>query len=140
MQKKGWAVIMSLGMAFYLSACAQNGQSKAFLDQNRTTQIRIGQSDKSHVKAILGEPQRITTHAGGTETWVYTHSKTSYTEKYAAKTALSFVPIPYLGTAVGLADKVVDAGPDKTKETRNLSLKFNTKGILVESTRETLHD
>ncbi len=128
-----------IAIAVGLTGCASNGGTTTFHDSEKLHQIRVNKSTKQQVKSVLGEPQSITVHSNETESWTYQSTNTSYTEKYAAKTALSFVPIPYLGTAVGLADRVVDAGPDKRGETQTFSLTFNKKGVLKETKRETKH-
>ena len=129
--------ILMITIAVGLAGCASNGGTAALKDPEKLHQIHVNKSTKQQVKEILGEPQSITVHSNEAESWVYQSTHTAYTEKYAAKTALSFVPIPYLGTAVGLADKVVDAGPDKRGETQTFSLRFNKKGVLIETKRET---
>ena len=132
-------VILLVTIAAGLTGCASSGGTAAFHDSEKLHQIRVNKSTKQQVKSILGEPQSITQHSNETESWVYQSTHTTYTEKYAAKTALSFVPVPYLGTAVGLADRVVDVGPDKRGETKTLTLTFNKKGVLKETKRETKH-
>ena len=115
----------------------ESSKTAAHQDPEKLQYIRVNKSTKQQVRSVLGEPQSITVHSNETESWVYQTTNTTYTEKYAAKTALSFVHVPYLGTAVGLADRVVDVGPDKTGETRTYSLVFDKKGILKETKRVT---
>ena len=122
-----------------LAGCASNGRTASFHDPDKLHQIRVNKSTKQEVKNLLGEPRSITQHSNETESWTYQSTHTTYTEKYAAKKALSFVPIPYLGTAVGLADSMVDVGPDKIGEMKIFSLTFNKKGVLKETKRETKH-
>jgi outer membrane protein assembly factor BamE (lipoprotein component of BamABCDE complex) len=128
-----------IAIAVGMTGCASSGGAAAHQDPEKLKQIRVNKSTKQQVKSILGEPKSITAHSNETESWVYQTTNTTYTEKYAAKTALSFVPIPYLGTAVGLADRVVDVGPDKKGETQTFSLVFNKKGVLKETKKETKH-
>lgn len=132
-------VTLLIAIAAGLTGCASGGGTATFHDPDKLQQIRVNKSTKQQVKNVLGEPQSITQHSNETESWVYQSTSTAYTEKYAAKTALSFVPIPYLGTAVGLADKVVDVGPDKRGETKTLTLTFNKRGVLKETKKETKH-
>jgi len=133
----GSLAIVMIAIAVGMTGCASSGGTTAHLDPEKLHQIHVNKSTKQQVRSVLGEPQSITMHSNETESWVYQTTSTTYTEKYATKSALSFVPIPYLGTAVGLADKVVDVGPDKIKETKTFSLIFNKKGILEETKRET---
>ena|GEM_PF-4532328 len=137
MKRIGSLSILVIATTVGLTGCAGSGGTAAHQDPEKLHQIRINKSTKQQVRNVLGEPQSITVHSNETESWVYQTTSTTYTEKYAAKTALSFVPIPYFGTAVGLADRVVDVGPDKTGETQTFSLIFNKKGILRETKRET---
>ena len=137
MKWTGSLAIVMIAIAVGMTGCASSGGTAAQQDPEKLQQIRVNKSTKQQVRSVLGEPQSITMHSNETESWVYQTTSTTYTEKYAAKTALSFVPIPYFGTAVGLADKVVDVGPDKIRETKTFSLIFNKKGMLEETKRET---
>ncbi len=137
MEKTGLLTMLMIAISVGLAGCANNGGTASFTDPDKLNQIRINKSTKQQVKNLLGEPQSITRHSNETESWTYQSTHTTYTEKYAAKKALSFVPIPYLGTAVGLADSVVDVGPDKIGEKKIFSLTFNKKGVLKETKRET---
>lgn len=137
MKRTGSLAIVMIAIAVGMAGCASGGGTAAYQDPEKLHQIHVNKSTKQQVRSVLGEPQSITVHSNETESWVYQTTSTTYTEKYAAKTALSFVPIPYFGTAVGLADKVVDVGPDKVKETKTFSLIFDKKGILKETKRET---
>ena len=139
MKRIGLLSILAVAITIWLTGCASSSGTAAQQDPEKLRQIRVNKSTKQQVRSILGEPQSVTVHSNETESWVYETTSTTYTEKYAAKTALSFVPIPYLGTAVGLADKVVDTGPDKIKETKTFSLVFNKRGMLKETKRETKH-
>ena len=131
--------LFMIAIAVGLAGCSSSGGTASFHDPDKLHQIRVNKSTKQQVKSLLGEPQSITQHSNETESWSYQSTHTTYTEKYAAKKALSFVPVPYLGTAVGLADSVVDVGPDKIGETKIFSLTFNKKGVLKETKRETKH-
>ena len=139
MKWTGSLAIVMIAIAVGMTGCASSGGAAAHQDPEKLKQIRVNKSTKQQVKNLLGEPQSITQHSNETESWTYQSTHTTYTEKYAAKKALSFVPIPYLGTAVGLADSVVDVGPDKIGETKIFSLTFNKKGVLKETKRETEH-
>ena len=131
--------LFMIAIAVGLTGCSSSGGTASFHDPDKLHQIRVNKSTKQQVKSLLGEPQSITQHSNETESWTYQSTHTTYTEKYAAKKALSFVPVPYLGTAVGLADSVVDVGPDKIGETKIFSLTFYKKGVLKETKRETKH-
>lgn len=137
-QKRSLSIAM-IALVMGITGCASSGGTAAHQDPEKLHQIRVNKSTKQQVKDVLGEPRSITVHSNETESWVYQTTNTTYTEKYAAKKALAFVPIPYLGTAVGLADSVVDVGPDKRRETQTFSLTFNKKGVLKETKRETEH-
>ena len=139
MEKIGLLTMLMIAIAVGLAGCASNGRTASFHDPDKLHQIHVNKSTKQQVKNLLGEPQSITQHSNETESWTYQSTHTTYTEKYAAKKALSFVPVPYLGTAVGLADSVVDVGPDKIREKKIFSLTFNKKGVLKETKRETEH-
>jgi len=132
-------ILFMITIAVGLTGCANSGRTASFHDPDKLHKIRVNKSTKQQVKNLLGEPQSITQHSNETESWTYQSTHTTYTEKYAAKKALSFVPIPYLGTAVGLADSVVDVGPDKIGEKKIFSRTFNKKGVLKETKRETEH-
>jgi len=136
--RMGFMVIIASIVAMGFSGCASNGNTAgAFNDPEKIQQIHINRSTKKQVKSLFGTPQSITKHSDGTESWVYKSKNTTYTEKYAAKKAISFIPIPYLGTAVGLADNVADIGPDKIVEVKSFTLRFSKRGILKESKLET---
>ena len=129
-------LIMLLSSLLWLTGCTNNG-NLAINDQKKIEQIKINKSRKDQVKNILGEPKSVAKHSDGSESWVYENKNTTYTEKYAAKKAISFVPIPYLGMAVGLADNAVDMGPDKIVKVKSLTLQFDKRGVLRESKIET---
>ena len=134
----GFMAVLASIIALEFSGCASSSSGAGnFSDPAKIEQIRINKSTKKQVSSLLGKPQSITMHSDGTESWVYKSKNTTYTEKYAAKKAISFIPIPYLGMAVGLADNVVDVGPDKIVKVKSFTLKFNRKGILKESKIET---
>ena len=126
-----FAIIMGI------SGCASSDSGTVIIlqDPKKLEQIHVNKSTKKQVKILLGEPQSITMHSNETEHWVYQSTHTDYTEIYVAKKVLSFVPVPYLGTAAGL----VDVGPEKIEDTHTLSLIFNKKGILTQTKRETKH-
>jgi len=132
--------ILLVAMAAGVGGCTSSG-TEMLRSPEKLQQIQVNRSTKAQVRALLGEPQKITVHSNETETWTYLSTHSTYTETYAAKTAaksaISFIPVPYLGTAVGLADRAIDTGPDKRGETVTLSLTFNKKGLLKESTKET---
>ena len=129
--------IFMLATVIGMTGCASSDKGTVIIlqDPGKLGQLHVNQSTKAQVREMLGEPQSITLYSNETENWVYQSTHTSYTEVYLAKKALSFVPVPYLGTAVGLAD----IGPDKIEDTHTLSLIFSKKGILKQTKRETKH-
>ena len=129
--------IFMLAVVMGMSGCASSDSGTVIIvqDPEKLKQLRINKSTKAQVRVLLGEPKSITMYSDETEHWVYQSTHTDYTETYLAKKALSFVPVPYLGTAVGL----VDIGPDKIEDTHTLSLLLSKKGILKQTTRETKH-
>lgn len=129
--------IFMLSIVMGLAGCASSDKGTVTILQDpvKLKQLNVNRSTREQVRELLGEPQSITTHSNETELWVYQSTHTDYTEIYVAKKALSFVPVPYLGTAVGL----LNAGPDKIEDTHTLSLVFNKKGILKQTKRETKH-
>lgn len=129
--------ILMLYIAMGISGCASSDSGTVIIlqDPKKLEQIHVNKSNKEQVRKLLGEPQSITMHSNETEHWVYQSTHTDYTEIYFAKKALSFVPVPYLGTAAGL----VDVGPEKIEDTHTFSLIFNKKGILKQTKRETKH-
>ncbi len=131
------STILMIIIVAILTGCASSSSESGLHDPQKIQKIRVNKSNKQQVKSIIGEPHSITTHSDETESWVYESTQSTYTEKYVAKAALSFVPIPYLGTAVGLADRVIDTGPDKVGETKTLTLTFNKRGLLKERKIET---
>ena len=124
------AVMGMIGCASY-----DRGTVILIQDPTKIKQLHINKSTKIEVSKLLGEPKSITMYSNETEHWVYQSTHTDYTETYLAKKALSFAPVPYLGTAASL----VDIGPDKLVDTHTLSLIFTKKGILKQITRETKH-
>ena len=141
MKYTGLLTILILAISVGLKGCvsSSNGKAEVLQDPKTLQQLRVNKSTKQQVRNLLGEPQSVTVFSNETESWLYQNTHTIYTEKYFAKKAISFVPVPYLGTAVGLADSVADTSPDKRKEIDALSLIFNKKGILKQTKRETKH-
>ena len=134
----GLLIILMISIAVCLTGCANssgNGTA-AFHNSGKLNQIRVNKSTKQEVKDVLGVPRSIIVQ-NNIESWVYQSTHSNYTEIYAAKKALSFAPVPYLGTVLGLAETVVDTGPDKRGETKTLTLIFSKKGLLKEMKRET---
>ena len=129
--------ILMLAIVMGISGCASSDSGTVIIlqDPKKLEQIHVNKSTRTQVRKLLGEPQSITIHSNETEHWVYQGTHTDYTETYVAKKALSFIPVPYLGTAVDL----VDVGPEKIEDTHTLSLIFNKKGILKQRKRETKH-
>ena len=129
--------ILMLATVMGISGCASSDSGTVIIlqDPKKLEQIHVNKSTKEQVRELLGEPQSITILSNETEHWFYQSTHTDYTEAYVAKKALSFVPVPYLGTAAGL----VDVGPEKIEDTHTLSLIFNKKGILKQTKRETKH-
>ena len=129
--------IFMLTLLIGLTGCASNDSStvRTLQDPAKLEQLHVNKSTKEQIRKLLGEPQSITIHSNESEYWVYQSTHTDYTEVYVAKKALSFVPVPYLGTAAGL----VNVGPEKIENTYTLSLIFNKKGILKQTKRETKH-
>lgn len=129
--------IFMLILIIAMTGCASSDRGTVIIlqDPERLGQLQVNKSTKAQVRELLGEPQSISIYSNETENWVYQSTHTDYTEIYVAKKALSFVPVPYLGTAVGLAD----IGPEKIEDTHTLSLIFSKKGILKQSKKETKH-
>ena len=134
----GLLIILMISTAVLLTGCASSGGNgtAAFHDSGKLNQIRVNKSTKQEVQDVLGVPRSIIVQ-NNIESWVYQSTHSNYTEMYAAKKALSFAPVPYLGTVLGLAETVVDTGPDKRGETKTLTLAFSKKGVLKEMKRET---
>jgi len=128
---------LMLAIVMGISGCASRDSGTVIIlqDPKKLDQIHVNKSTREQVRTLLGEPQSITKHSNETESWVYQSTHTDYTEFYVAKKALSFVPVPYLGTAAGL----VNVGPEKIEDTHTLSLIFNKKGILKQTKREKKH-
>jgi outer membrane protein assembly factor BamE (lipoprotein component of BamABCDE complex) len=137
MKMTGSLSITMLAIVMGMTGCASRDSGTVIIiqDPGKLKQLQVNKSTKEHVRKLLGEPQSITMYSNETEHWVYQSTHTDYTETYLAKKALSFVPVPYLGTAVGLAD----IGPDKIEDTHTFSLIFSKKGILKQTKRETKH-
>ncbi len=129
--------ILMLAIVMGISGCASSDSGTVIIlqDPKKLELIQVNKSTRAQIRKLLGEPQSITILSNETEQWVYQSTHTDYTEVYVAKKALSFVPVPYLGTAVGLAD----VGPEKIEDTHTLSLIFSKKGILKQRKRETTH-
>jgi len=137
MKKSGTVCIFILALVMGMTGCASSDSGTVAIvqDPGKLKQLQVNKSTKEQVRKLLGEPQSITMYSNETEHWVYQSTHTDYTETYLAKKALSFVPVPYLGTAVGL----VDVGPEKIEDSHTLSLLFSKKGILKQTKRETKH-
>ncbi len=133
------SIILMIAITAGLTGCASSGSdgTAVFHDPGKLNQIRVNKSTKQEVKNILGTPKSIIVQHNKTESWIYESTESNYTDMYTAKQALSFVPVPYLGTVLALADTVVDTGPDKIGETKTLSLVFSKNGVLKEMKRET---
>ncbi len=131
-------IILMIVITVGLTGCASSGSdgTAVFHDPGKLNQIRVNKSTKKEVKNILGAPKNIILQ-NNTESWIYQSTRSNYTDMYTARQALSFAPVPYLGTVLALADTVVDTGPDKIGETQTLSLVFSNKGVLKEMKRET---
>jgi outer membrane protein assembly factor BamE (lipoprotein component of BamABCDE complex) len=127
------AFLLALTVGF--TGCASSSSSAAGLHQDPKTlqQLHINKSTKEEIKKLLGEPQSVTIFSNHSEQWLYESVETDYTEVYVAKKALAFVPVPHLGTVVGLADM----GPEKIKDIHTLSLQFSKNGILEQIKKET---
>lgn len=130
--------IFMLSIIMVMTGCASSDKGTVIIlqDPGKLKQLHVNRSTREQVRELLGEPQSITIHSDETEHWIYQSTHTDYTEIYVAKKALSFVPVPYLGTAVSL----LNAGPEKIEDTHTLSLVFNKKGILKQTKRETKHN
>ncbi len=141
MKRTGLLIILIVVVSVGMTGCVSSGsdETAVFHDPGKLDQIHVNKSTKQEVKNLLGAPKSIIVRSNQTESWIYQSTHSNYTEMYAARKALSFAPVPYLGTVLELADTVVDTGPDKRGETRTLSLKFNKKGVLKEMKRETEH-
>ncbi|PHS40041.1 MAG: hypothetical protein COB07_04795 [Sulfurovum sp.] len=137
MKKRVLLSIFMLTLVTGMTGCASSDSGTVIIlkDPKKLEQIHVNKSTKDQVRKLLGKPQSITIHSNETEHWVYQSTHTDYTEVYLAKKALSFVPVPYLGTAIGL----VDIGPEKIEESHTLSLIFSKKGILKQTKKETKH-
>lgn len=137
MKITGTLSILMLAIVMEMTGCASSDSGTVIIvqDPEKLKQLHVNKSTKEQVRKLLGEPQSITMYSNETENWVYQSTHTDYTETYLAKKALSFVPVPYLGTAAGL----VDVGPEKIEDIHTLSLLFSKKGILKQTKRETKH-
>ena len=133
----GLVNILMIVMAVGLTGCASNtnGTTGVFPETGKLKQIHLNKSSKQEVENVLGKPKKIIVESDNTENWIYKTTNSDYTETYAAKKALSFAPVPYLGTVLGM----VDTGPNQTGVTQTLSLLFNKKGVLKDMRRETEH-
>ena len=122
-----------------LSGCANNTNTMGvYPDSNKLKQIYLNKSTKQEVENVLGKPKKIILESDHTEHWIYKTTDAHYTETYAAKKALSFAPVPFLGTALGAVDTGPNqTGPNQTGVTQTLSLLFNKKGVLKDMRRET---
>jgi len=116
-------------MGFGVVGCANRGNA-ALSDKSKMSQIRTHKSTKKDVRRILGEPQSVSSHGDGKESWSYMHSNHGFSGKGAAKIALSFTPLALLSGVVGTADTMANGGDIKGKM-YNVTFTFNKKGVLI---------
>ena len=117
---------------FDLSGCTNTTTTGVFPENHQLKQIQLHKSNKTEIKKILGMPKKVILESEKSEKWIYTTTESQYTDAYAAKKALSFAPVPFLGTVLG----AVDTGPSQTGTIYTLSLYFNKRGILQNIKRE----
>ena len=131
--------ILSIFMMFMLvslTGCAShNSTIGVFPDAKKLKQIQPNKSSKKDVEKILGKPKKIIVGSDTTEHWIYKTIEAEYTDTYAAKKALSFAPVPFLGTVLG----AVDTGPSQTGVIQTLSLDFDKHGLLKNIQKEMEH-
>ena len=136
---KGICVLKQVGMIILivgLTGCVTNDSTMGvYPNTEKLNQIHLNKSSKEEVEKVLGKPKKIIFDSDDTEHWIYKTTDDHYTDAYAAKKALSFAPVPFLGTALG----VVDTSPSKTGVTHTLSLIFTKKGVLQDIQREVEH-
>lgn len=101
--------LIVLGLIF-LVGCASYG-NKQITDDNKVSQIVIGQSTKAEVRAVVGAPNKVTLTDNDEEIWEYTYLR------YQTR-ASTFVPV--VGLFTGGADT----------STKTLTVRFTTTGIV----------
>jgi len=135
LNQQGVINILIIAMMLGLSACANSTRTGVYPETHKLKQIHLHKSTKQEVEKLLGKPKKVIVDSDDTEHWIYKTTDAHYTDTYAAKKALSFAPVPFLGTALG----AVDTGPSKTGVTHTLSLLFSKEGIVKDMQRETEH-
>lgn len=93
------------------TGCVSATGDKAIGDPNKIAQIKAGQSTKADVRALVGEPMKVTFTDNGDEIWDY-----MYTRGQARATSW----IPVAGSVVGGADVT----------TKTLTVRFTGDGVV----------
>jgi outer membrane protein assembly factor BamE (lipoprotein component of BamABCDE complex) len=99
-------------LIFLFIGCATIG-NKNILDQDKVSQIKRGETTKTQVREIIGDPSKTTFGENDEETWEYVLSKSQ-------TRAATFIPI--VGLFAGGADM----------QHHTLTIKFNKQGIVKE--------
>jgi outer membrane protein assembly factor BamE (lipoprotein component of BamABCDE complex) len=108
--KKGFEYALAIVCIMALSGCASFG-NKQITNEDTVSKIKIGQSTKSEVKALLGEPTNVCFMDAGEEDWYYT---------YTRSTMRPASVIPLIGIFAGGSDM----------QTHNLTIRFGKDGIV----------
>jgi outer membrane protein assembly factor BamE (lipoprotein component of BamABCDE complex) len=107
MKKRTLVVVLCL-LAF--AACSSMG-TKEITDPSKTSQIKIGQTSKSEVRSILGEPSMVNFNDKSEETWQYMYMRSQVR-------GTSFIPVA--GAFIGGADI----------KQNSLTILFDSNGIV----------
>ena len=105
-------VITALGLGIALLGCATTG-SKRIINDNILAQIKRAESTRADVKALIGEPFKVTFTDNDEEVWDYQYVRTK------PKTS-SFLPV--LGPWVG----------GSSSQIHTLTIRFTSEGIVKE--------
>lgn len=130
MQKLFWRGLIGILLISSLFACATSSKSKMgtkeITEDEILAQIKPGQSTKEDVKALLGTPQKFNFTDNDEEIWEYMFRGDQ--QKHRNYSPLSFIPIPYLGTAVGAAQGM--KGTRQANTGYQLTIRFTKEGIV----------
>jgi outer membrane protein assembly factor BamE (lipoprotein component of BamABCDE complex) len=108
-KRQGFQYALAIACIMFLSGCASFG-SKQLTSSDIVSQIQVGQSTKSDVKKLLGEPMNVV-FVDTEEDWYYSYTRSTVRPA-------SFIPL--VGIFAGGSDM----------QTYNLTIRFNKDGVV----------
>jgi outer membrane protein assembly factor BamE (lipoprotein component of BamABCDE complex) len=119
-------LIMFIGLLFaaaLLTGCASSATSMQHnVKLYKTSEIKVGKSNKENVSSLLGSPDTVTSDAAGNEIWSYAARELSSGEKAAAVgTRIVFFPLLPVEALVG---------PPSLHPDKKCDIYFDNEGIV----------